>query len=77
MLCGRDTVQIRSEALKRLDKEELVKRLKQIGKVEANEFLLHMAYERFRIVIFQDGRALIHGTNDIKEANSVLRVIGL
>ncbi len=37
-----------------------------------------MAYERFRIVIFQDGRALIHGTNDIKEANSVLaRVIGL
>lgn len=78
VLCGRDTVQIRSEALKRLDKEELVKRLKKIGKVEANEFLLHIAYEDFRIVIFQDGRALIHGTNDIKEANSVLaRVIGL
>lgn len=78
VLCGRDTVQIRSEALKRLDKEELVNRLKKIGKVEANEFLLHIAYEDFRIVIFQDGRALIHGTNDIKEANSVLaRVIGL
>ncbi|MBY8912388.1 ThiF family adenylyltransferase [Bacillus sp. YC2] len=78
VLCGRDTVQIRSDALKRLPKQELVKRLKLIGKVEANEFLLHIAYERFRIVIFQDGRALIHGTNDITEANSVLaRVIGL
>lgn len=78
VLCGRDTVQIRSEALKRLPKQELVKRLELIGKVEANEFLLHIVYERFRIVIFHDGRALIHGTNNIQEANSVLaRVIGL
>lgn len=78
VLCGRDTVQVRSESLKRIPKQELIKRLKTIGKVEANAFLLHIFYEDFRIVIFNDGRALVHGTNDVKEANSVLaRVIGL
>ncbi|CAF1805946.1 molybdopterin-synthase adenylyltransferase MoeB [Bacillus subtilis] len=78
VLCGRDTVQVRSESLKRIPKQELIKRLKTIGKVEANAFLLHIFYENFRIVIFNDGRALVHGTNDVKEANSVLaRVIGL
>lgn len=78
VLCGRDTVQVRSESLKRIPKQELASRLKTIGKVEANAFLLHIYYENFRIVIFNDGRALIHGTSDVKEANSVLaRVIGL
>lgn len=78
VLCGRDTVQIRSEALKRISKQQLVRRLEKIGKVEANEFLLHIAYERFRIVIFNDGRALVHGTKEVKEANSVLaRLIGM
>lgn len=78
VLCGRETVQIRSEALKRLPKEELAEKLAAIGKVDINEYLLHVAYEAFRIVIFNDGRALVHGTNDIKEANSVLaRLIGM
>ncbi len=58
VLCGRDTVQVRSESLKRIPKQELVKRLKKIGKVEANSFLLHIFYEDYRIVIFNDGRAL-------------------
>ncbi|MBK4208123.1 thiamine biosynthesis protein MoeB [Bacillus licheniformis] len=78
VLCGRETVQIRSEMLKRLPKEELMKKLSVIGKVDANDYLLHVQYEAFRIVIFNDGRALVHGTNDIKEANSILaRVIGM
>ncbi|WP_077736901.1 MoeB/ThiF family adenylyltransferase [Bacillus sonorensis] len=78
VLCGRETVQIRSDMLKRIPKQELKERLAGIGKVEANDYLLHVAYEAFRIVIFHDGRALVHGTNDIKEANSVLaRVIGM
>lgn len=78
VLCGRETVQIRSDMLKRLPKEELMKKLSGIGKVDANDYLLHVQYETFRIVIFNDGRALVHGTNDIKEANSILaRVIGM
>ncbi|KAA6453050.1 MoeB/ThiF family adenylyltransferase [Bacillus swezeyi] len=78
VLCGRETVQIRSDMLKHLPKQELIEKLAGIGKVEANDYLLHVAYEAFRIVIFHDGRALVHGTSDIKEANSVLaRVIGM
>ncbi|NPC92387.1 thiamine biosynthesis protein MoeB [Bacillus sp. WMMC1349] len=78
VLCGRDTVQIRNEGLKRLSKQELMQKLDGIGKVDANDYLVHVVYETFRIVIFQDGRALVHGTNDIKEANSVLaRMIGM
>ncbi|MCY8271161.1 MoeB/ThiF family adenylyltransferase [Bacillus sonorensis] len=78
VLCGRETVQIRSETLKRIPKRELIDKLARIGKVEANDYLLHVSYEAFRIVIFHDGRALVHGTNDIKEANSILaRLIGM
>lgn len=76
--CAEGNRQIRSETLKRIPKRELIDKLARIGKVEANDYLLHVSYEAFRIVIFHDGRALVHGTNDIKEANSILaRLIGM
>lgn len=69
ILCGRNTVQIRSK--REIYLEELAKRLKNIGPVKLNRFLLSIDYESYRIVFFQDGRALIHGTNSIERAKNV------
>lgn len=46
--------------------------------MEVNDFLIHVRYESYRIVIFKGGRALIHGTNDEKAANSLLaKLLGI
>jgi len=68
-LCGRDTVQIRTKQKFELD--ILAKRLEKLGKTHVNEFLLSIEYQTYRVVFFQDGRALIHGTNSIDEAKRV------
>lgn len=79
VLCGRDTVQIRTPMLKNLPVQELKERLQKLYRIEANDYLLHIAFESYRVVLFlHDNRAFVHGTNDPKTANSVLaRLIGL
>lgn len=78
VLCGRDTVQIVSKDLANLSFQRLKERLSSICEVEVNDFLIHIRYETYRIVCFKGGRALIHGTNDEKVANSLLaRVLGV
>lgn len=69
ILCGRNTVQIRPN--REVYLEELADRLRKIGPVKRNDFLLSMEYQSCRIVFFHDGRALIHGTNSIEKAKSV------
>lgn len=69
ILCGRDTVQIRSP--KRLNLIGLAERLQKIGEIHVNEFLLAFKYPPYRIVFFRDGRTLIHGTNSIEKAKSI------
>lgn len=71
-LCGRDTVQINFKNKHSLDFEELAIRLKKIGKVAWNEFLLRFSpNDQTTIVIFKDSRVLVHGTNDIVKAKSL------
>ncbi|WP_100011457.1 MoeB/ThiF family adenylyltransferase [Lentibacillus sediminis] len=69
VLCGRNTVQIRPARAFHL--EELAGRLGSAGQVKGNGFLLSLEYKTYRIVFFQDGRALIHGTNSIEQAKNV------
>lgn len=69
VLCGRNTVQIRSNRKVYLD--ELARRLKSVGPIKMNPFLLSIEYESYRIVFFQDGRTFIHGTNSIERAKNV------
>lgn len=75
VLCGRDTVQIRPPGLEKRQTrnlDELAGRLAaQGGTVEQNPFLLSWTIDHRRMVIFQDGRVLIHGTKDIAEAKSL------
>ncbi|WP_067727632.1 thiazole biosynthesis adenylyltransferase ThiF [Oceanobacillus damuensis] len=71
VLCGRDTVQIRPTAAGNRDLETIAARLFNIGKVEQNSFLLSFTNEPHRLVMFHDGRVLVHGTNDVTEAKSL------
>ncbi len=72
VLCGRDTVQIRPSKQKKRDLNELAERLsRQDGKVSQNPYLLSFSIGDFRLVIFQDGRVLVHGTQDISEAKTL------
>ncbi|MRH44737.1 thiamine biosynthesis protein MoeB [Aquibacillus halophilus] len=75
VLCGRDTVQIRSNLDIQL--EDLASRLKSVGKINLNPFLLSIQYDSYRVVFFRDGRTFVHGTNSIEQAKKVYyRLVG-
>lgn len=73
VLCGRDTVQIRPGKKQSLDLKETAERLSKLeeGTVESNPFLVSFTAGQHRLVIFADGRALVHGTKDITEARTI------
>jgi sulfur carrier protein ThiS adenylyltransferase len=77
VLCGRDTVQIRPSFNREIDLEEMERRLRFHGKVRRNAYLLEVENNDRRLVLFKDGRALVHGTKDMAEAKSIYhRFIG-
>jgi molybdopterin/thiamine biosynthesis adenylyltransferase len=78
VLCGRDTVQIRPPSPGEISLEQLAKQLDSLGlQVKGNPYLLSVDIDPERIVIFKDGRALIHGTKDLTHAKSVYqRILG-
>ncbi|EIM05079.1 thiamine/molybdopterin biosynthesis ThiF/MoeB-like protein, partial [Planococcus antarcticus DSM 14505] len=72
VLCGRDTVQIRPSQPIDRDLESLYKVLSgKRGEVSRNPYLLSFSTEEHRLVIFKDGRVLIHGTKSISEAKTL------
>ncbi|WP_022792495.1 ThiF family adenylyltransferase [Marinococcus halotolerans] len=69
VLCGRDTVQIRPGKSRQLNFERLERDWESRNwRVRKNPYLLSVQTGTRRIVLFQDGRALIHGTSDVQEA---------
>lgn len=72
VLCGRDSVQIRPPQAETRNLSTLASKLKKTGgEVETNPFLLSFTIGNERMVVFKDGRALIHGTNDIGKAHTL------
>ena len=72
VLCGRESVQIRPSERMERDLEKLAELLStQGGKVERNPYLVSFTTNNHRLVIFKDGRALVHGTKDIAEAKTL------
>lgn len=71
VLCGRDTVQIRPPSKEERDLEVLASNLAKFGTVKRNAFLLQFKTDHNRFVVFKDGRVLVHGTNDAREARSL------
>jgi molybdopterin-synthase adenylyltransferase len=70
-LCGRDTVQIIARNQQSFDFTKMADRLHKIGQVKQNDYLLRfIPDEEISMVLFKDGRVLIHGTNDIVKAKS-------
>lgn len=69
VLCGRDTVQIRSK--RTIPLLELATQLQKMGEIKQNDFLLSINYKSYRVVFFQDGRTFVHGTSSIETAKSV------
>ncbi|MBM4761598.1 thiazole biosynthesis adenylyltransferase ThiF [Bacillus sp. B15-48] len=78
VLCGRDTVQIRPPHSEEVNLQEMAAKLKALGyDVKGNPYLLSAEMEENRFVLFQDGRALIHGTKDMTHAKSLYnRLLG-
>ncbi|UOR13992.1 MoeB/ThiF family adenylyltransferase [Halobacillus amylolyticus] len=74
VLCGRDTVQIRPGSKQKRDLEALRENLHE-GEVMQNPFLLSYQTDKHRMIFFQDGRVLIHGTKDITEARRLYHKI--
>src|SRR5262245_1730936 len=70
-LCGRDSVQISVREGKSLDLRETAQRLKAVGKVQMNEFLLRFSVDQYEIAVFADGRGIIRGTKDAQVARSL------
>ncbi len=77
VLCGRDAVQISPGQRSIVDLGALALKLRALGEVNLNEYLLRFRFEEYDLTVFQDGRAIISGTDDVAAARSVYaRYIG-
>jgi molybdopterin/thiamine biosynthesis adenylyltransferase len=69
-LCGRNSVQIH-ERQRPVDFAEMCIRLRPLGAVRHNEFVLKFWREPYEMTLFPDGRAIIKGTTDTAVARSL------
>jgi molybdopterin/thiamine biosynthesis adenylyltransferase len=78
VLCGRDTVQVRPPKPLDIQLDKLSQQLKAVGyAVKGNPYLLSVEMEKERMVVFKDGRALVHGTKDMTAAKTLYnRILG-
>ncbi|HTQ39900.1 MAG TPA: ThiF family adenylyltransferase [Pirellulales bacterium] len=74
VLCGRNSVQLSSSANSAFSPatmDLLEQKLRAVGQVTRNQYLLRCAVGQYVITLFPDGRAIIGGTADVAEARSV------
>jgi len=69
-LCGRDTVQIRGEGPRDLGRLEQELTTRGISCLR-NPYLLMFKAEHYRITVFADGRILLHGEPDPRQAKHI------
>jgi len=70
-LCGRNSVQISPPEGGEIRLDRLAERLSAVGDVEDNGFTLSLRVDGREVVVFPDGRAIVHGTTDVAEARSL------
>ncbi|MFT9817525.1 thiazole biosynthesis adenylyltransferase ThiF [Lysinibacillus sp. NPDC056185] len=71
VLCGRDAIQIRPAKPIHYNFDQLAVQLSPYGDIQQNPYLLSCQAEDYRLVIFQDGRVVIHGVQDIQKAKTI------
>ena len=72
VLCGRNAVQVRPATPTAVDLDALAARLTSVGEVTSNPFLVRLSVGEHQITLFQDGRAVVGGTDDPAVARSLL-----
>ncbi len=77
-LCGRDAIQISPSQSMSLDLAEQCLRLASIASCQLRKEVLEVHYMDHRLMLFRDGRIIVHGCNDFTLARSLVdRLIGL
>lgn len=71
VLCGRNAVQIAPPKPAQINLGNLADRLKNLGQVKVNEYLLRFNVDDLELTVFRDARAIIRGTDDVSTARSV------
>lgn len=78
VLCGRNAVQIQPANAAKIDLQILAERLKNLGDVKQNEYLVRLNVGEYELTIFSDARAIVRGTDDVSTARSVYaRYVGV
>lgn len=63
--CGQSrAVQVVNTKVREIALDKLAERLKKLGDVEHNEFMLRFTIDRYEIIAFPDGRAIVKNTID-------------
>ena len=72
-LCGRDAVQVRPSSDRRVDLKAIAAKVAPVAKSppKSNRYLLRFDVDHYQITLFEDGRAIIKGTNKPEEGRSV------
>jgi molybdopterin-synthase adenylyltransferase len=75
-LCGRNAIQLRHrQQAGRMDLKAVAQRLQKHGTVTSNEFMLRTEItdndHLYELTLFNDGRAIVKGTNDAGVARSI------
>jgi molybdopterin-synthase adenylyltransferase len=77
-LCGRDAIQIAMHGDHKLDLRQLAERLRSLGEVTVNPFMLRVQVDNYELNIFADARAIIKGTTDATVARTLYsKYVGL
>jgi adenylyltransferase/sulfurtransferase len=71
-LCGRNSVQFSPAGNEAADLTVLADKLRTVGQVTANPYLVRLAVDEYLITVFADGRSIVSGTEDEAEARTVL-----
>jgi adenylyltransferase/sulfurtransferase len=71
VLCGRNAVQISPEHTTQLNLAELAGKLRGLGDVKVNDYLLRFSTGEFELTVFKDARSIIRGTDEITTARSL------
>jgi adenylyltransferase/sulfurtransferase len=72
ILCGRNTVQIRPSKTHSLSFDQVKKRMSSLyTDFSENEFLASVLIDNKKVVVFNDGRVLVHNTKDEAKAMTI------
>jgi molybdopterin/thiamine biosynthesis adenylyltransferase len=71
ILCGRNAVQLSPPRGAAVSLATLAEKLRGVGRVTENRYLVRVAIDDYLLTIFPDGRAIIGGTADIATARGL------